>query len=234
MAQQIKKKYIENNAVDGAKLKLLQGQSVRAVNSSGTEIDLIKLSATDQILVNNEEVALKSEVAAEAILRQAADNSLQSQINNIASNIDPAALDSLTEIVAAFQAADADINNAISSLGTGSSSALSQEIIDRQLADAALDVRVQELESVTWGQQKTTVDATVISNGYIDLSVEIVPGSMHASVDRLIIHEGAAEDYIVATVSGVSRVTFQNNMIGASEQALSIGDSIYLKYQYKN
>lgn len=69
--------------------------------------------------------------------RATADAALQSQIDNILNNTDPAALDSLAEVVAAFQAADSNLNNAISALGTGSSSALTQEIADRQAADSA-------------------------------------------------------------------------------------------------
>jgi hypothetical protein len=70
--------------------------------------------------------------------RIAADENLQAQINNIVSNVDPAALDSLTEIVAAFQAADENLNNAISALGTGSSSGLAAEIARATAAEAAI------------------------------------------------------------------------------------------------
>lgn len=48
----------------------------------------------------------------------AADGALQTQINNILSNTDPAALDSLTEIVEAFQNADSDLGNTIGQLIT--------------------------------------------------------------------------------------------------------------------
>jgi hypothetical protein len=44
---------------------------------------------------------------------------LQSQIDFIASNTDPEALDSLTEIVEAFQEADGDLNQAITNLANG-------------------------------------------------------------------------------------------------------------------
>ena len=48
--------------------------------------------------------------------RIAGDAGLQAQINDIMSNTDPAALDSLTEIVAAFQAEDVNLNGAITTL----------------------------------------------------------------------------------------------------------------------
>jgi hypothetical protein len=99
---------------------------------------------------------------AEASARAAADSNLQTQINNILSNTDPAALDSLTEIVAAFQAADSSLNNAISALGTGSSSALAQEISDRISADNSLDARLDVIEgadTVAGSIAKTLKDA---------------------------------------------------------------------------
>lgn len=142
MAQKLKKKYIENDAIDGSKLKLLENQAVRTVNSAGAVTDLIKLGPSDEVLVNGEQVALQSDLETEKIVRAAADNDLQSQINNLTSNLDPSALDSLTEIVAAFQSADSTINQAIAALGTGSTSALSQEILDRQLADASLQNQI--------------------------------------------------------------------------------------------
>jgi hypothetical protein len=41
---------------------------------------------------------------------------LENKLNNVISNTDAAALDSLTEIVAAFQSADGNLNNTISNL----------------------------------------------------------------------------------------------------------------------
>jgi len=65
---------------------------------------------------------------------------------NTISNTDPAALDSLSEIVAAFQANDGQLTNAINALGTSSSSnfaavnaRVDAEITARQTADAAIN-----------------------------------------------------------------------------------------------
>ena len=43
---------------------------------------------------------------------------LDNKVNNIVSNLDPVALDSLTEIVAEFQQSDSDLNALIQNLGT--------------------------------------------------------------------------------------------------------------------
>jgi hypothetical protein len=211
-------------------------------------------------------------------------STLQGEINNIISNVDPAALDSLTEIVDAFQTADGDLLAAINALSTGSSSALNAEIarataaeaaIASDLADeisrataaegviasdlaseisrataaegviasdlaseisrataaeSALDVRVDVLESVTWAKHSVVLTGAV---AFINLPHLIVPGSLHAFVDRLAIHEGSTEDYTVSTVSGVTRVTFLNDMIAPGNQSLGNGDTLYFRYQYK-
>ena len=205
MAQQIKKKYLQDGSVDGTKLKLLQGQSVKGEDSLGQEVDLVKLDGTDKILLKGEEAALKSQVDAEqsraegqevriegkidqevldrqqaildeaaarqsgddfvqanldgevlarqqaildeATARQSGDDFLQSQIDSIVSNTDPAALDSLTEIVTAFQAADSNLNDAITSLSTAATSGLNQEIADREAADLVLQGNIDAEES---------------------------------------------------------------------------------------
>lgn len=211
-------------------------------------------------------------------------STLQGEINNIISNVDPAALDSLTEIVAAFQTADGDLLAAINALSTGSSSALNAEIarataaeaaIASDLADeitrattaegviasdlaseisrataaegvltsdlasevsrataaeSALDVRVDVLESVTWARHSVVLTGPAT---FINLPHLIVPDSLSAFVDRLAIHEGATEDYTVSTVSGVTRVTFLNDMISPGNQSLGNGDTLYFRYQYK-
>jgi len=46
---QIKKKFIKNNAVDGAKLLLLNEQSIRALDASGNAVELMKLDASGDL-----------------------------------------------------------------------------------------------------------------------------------------------------------------------------------------
>ena len=100
-----------------------------------SQIDNLEIAASGDVSL--EQAARIAADAAEAAARQAADADLQSQINNILSNADPAALDSLSEVVAAFQSADGDLNSAISALGSSASSALAQETAARQAADSA-------------------------------------------------------------------------------------------------
>ena len=81
---------------------------------------------------------MKDAFAGEISHRVAGDLSLQNQIDFITENVDPAALDSLTEIVAAFQSADGDINNAITNLADAAGANLSTEVARAMSAEAVL------------------------------------------------------------------------------------------------
>jgi len=77
-------------------------------------------------------------------------NSLNTRVDNVLSNVDPAALDSLSEIVDAFQAADGDINNAITNLAGAAStnlasvsSALAQAIADEVTRSTGIESGIQ-------------------------------------------------------------------------------------------
>ena len=112
-----------------------------------TYVDNVKstLESADTVLQGDlatEVSARQAAVSAEEAARIAADALLGTRIDNILNNTDPAALDSLAEVVAAFQAADSNLNNAISSLSTGASSGLGTEVADRQAADALLQSQI--------------------------------------------------------------------------------------------
>lgn len=78
---------------------------------------------------------------------------IEDKIEFITSNVDGAALDSLSEIVAAFQAADGTINGAIQQMAAAGQASMEAEMGMRQAADSALDARldVLELDPVTKG-----------------------------------------------------------------------------------
>jgi hypothetical protein len=145
MAEQIKKKFIADAAIDGDKIKLLDSQAIK-MEVSGVTYDLIKLDGDGKVQLKSGEAAVKADVT-----------SLQGQIDNILSNTDPAALDSLTEVVSAFQTADNNLNQAITDLASnikgdltdaihttieGLDDGLAQEILDRQAADGVLQSNI--------------------------------------------------------------------------------------------
>jgi len=133
---------------------------------------------------------------------------LQGQIDNVLSNVDGAALDSLTEIVAAFQAADSSLNGAISSLSSeldgridvleadpttktyvdgqissessARAAAISAEQSRAEGAEAALDGRLDALEAdpVT----KTYVDAHASAE---ESAREALESALDARLDAL-------------------------------------------------
>ena len=118
------------------------------------------------------------------------------------SNTDPAALDSLAEIVTAFQSADGGINAAISSLAASASSDLAAEVAAgeaadaaeasarqaadaaeaaaRAAADSALDARVQALEADP--TTKTYVDGQIAAESAARISQDAV---LQAAIDSL-------------------------------------------------
>ena len=81
---------------------------------------------------------ITNELSTELSSRVDGDQSLQNQIDFITNNTDAAAIDSLTEIVSAFQSADGDINGAITALASTATSGLSTEVAARESADVSL------------------------------------------------------------------------------------------------
>jgi hypothetical protein len=200
---------------------------------------------------------------------------VQSQINGILSNVDPAALDSFTEVVTAFQAADDNLNGAITALASSASAGLAAEVSRAEAAEAALqsDINAEEtralaaesalsssissevsrataaegvldgrldviepkvaaLEAIVDAGYAKVLNSTDISNGYIDLP-HLIVGMLEMYVDKLRLHSiGSSPDFSISTVGGVTRVTFLNNMISPSEQALASSDELFCYYKH--
>lgn len=72
---------------------------------------------------------------------------LQTQINNVLSNTDGTALNSLAEIVAAFQQADNDLNGAITTLANAASANLDAEVARATAAEATLQSNIDGVAS---------------------------------------------------------------------------------------
>jgi multidrug efflux pump subunit AcrA (membrane-fusion protein) len=68
----IKKKHLNPDAVDGTKLKLLAGESVRVVDAEGDTVDLVKLDENGNVVGNGFELAKKVDLDSEVSSRQAA------------------------------------------------------------------------------------------------------------------------------------------------------------------
>jgi len=99
-------------------------RSEMAANETARDASVETIRAALQADVDQNESDADAAIASEASTARAAEVALGARIDSVLSNADPAALDSLAEVVAAFQAADLDLNGAITALGSGSTSAL--------------------------------------------------------------------------------------------------------------
>ena len=124
-------------------------------------------------------------ISAEEAARIAGDADLQSQMDNVISNIDPAALDSLSEIVGAFQTADGDINNAITTLANAASSNLSDESaraiaaeakltsdLSAEVANRIADVDIEEARAIAAEAKLTSDLSAEVANRIADVDTE--------------------------------------------------------------
>ena len=88
--------------------------------------------------LNSATIKLDAALKAEEVARLAAEAALGVRIDNVLSNTDGTAIDSLTEVVTEFQRVDGDLQAAITSLGNAAGSGLTQEVADRTAADVVL------------------------------------------------------------------------------------------------
>ena len=95
--------------------------------------------------LHSADVKLDAALKAEEVARLAAESALNIRIDNVLSNTDASALDSLSEIVTSFQAADGNLLTAITNLGTSAGSGLTQEVADRTAADLVLQGNVDSV-----------------------------------------------------------------------------------------
>lgn len=93
---------------------------------------------------------------------------LQLQINALLSNVDPAALDSFTEVVSAFQDADSNLSGAITTLANNNASAIAAEESARIAADQSL---------------QSSIDSNVLPVGVIQMFAGTVAPSGYLLCD---------------------------------------------------
>ncbi len=79
MSLQIEKKWLGEESVDGEKVKILYGQSLKGTNASGSDVEIIKINSSGNAIVPQGVVASEAHVAsgisAEAALRVSGDSS---------------------------------------------------------------------------------------------------------------------------------------------------------------
>ncbi len=162
----------------------------------------------------------------------AADAALTTRIANIESNIDPVALDSLTEIVAAFQAADGDLSAAIGAMSTSAVSSLGDEVTRAQLAETGLQsaidaesIRATAAESLL----QTAIDAQVASSQLADTGLSTSIAALDSSL-KVVAKTGSYNDLmdkptIPSVPSDVSSFTNDSGYQTSSQVNTTIGSA---------
>lgn len=141
--------------LDAAELAI-SNEVMRATGVEGSlQTQITALSGGTSGSISTVQAALTQEIAD----REAADAVLQTQIDNVLSNVDGAALDSLSEIVTAFQAADSSLNGAITALSTGLSADIVGEADARFFADSALQTAIDAVAADLASETARAIDA---------------------------------------------------------------------------
>ena len=169
MAQQLQKKFIGNNQVDGSKILLEQGQSIKIKDSTGTEVELVKLGASDEVLVNGQEVALKSELTQEISDRQAADLQVLGDAQDYTDQ-EYTALESALSAVIAQEVSDRSAGD-VSTLASANAYT-DQEVLAEETARIAADSSLQsQIDALSGGGSgsisalQSELDATQVGAG---------------------------------------------------------------------
>ena len=148
MAQQIKKKYLGADSVDGSKIKLLFGQALRVVDNSGASVELLKIDADGKVMAKGSELGFKSDVSAGVAEAKAYADNIKSEIMG---GLPATALDTIKELADAVANDESGIASLVSSVGS-LNSGLSQEISDRQSAVSGEATARQQADSNLQGQ----------------------------------------------------------------------------------
>jgi len=229
MAQQLKKKFIADNAVDGDKIKLLKDQSLEIENQAGQVISLLQLNASDEVLIKGEAAATRAyvdqEVNAEETRALAAEGVLQGEINaeeiaRIAA--DSALQDAVDDEVTARIAADDVLDTAISAEQTRAvaeeariEGKVDQEVIDRAAADTALQSNIDAEETRALAQEAairsefaaadtalhTTISAEIDADVLVEKNrAEGEESRIESKIDQEISDRGSADTALQAAI----------------------------------
>lgn len=160
---------------------------------------------------------------------------LEAQIDNILSNTDPAALDSLTEIVAAFQSADLVTNDALAEQNTSIRSDLSLTV--KEINDPVSNVEVDNVTGLIFnvdggfaltdnsdGTVTVTIESTFKTWHVYDTEEQDTPTDVIASaVDQIDIRAGNNMTITPVTTPGSKGLTFSSDVSGILDLGITDG-----------
>ena len=150
MAQQLQKKFIGNNQVDGSKILLENGQAIKIKDSTGTEVELVKLGGSDEVLVKGQEVALKANLDQEISDRASGDASTLASAQAYAESYTDTEIDAF--IAGPFAGEIADRQSGDASTLASSQAYTDQEVLAEETARIAGDANLQsQIDAISGG-----------------------------------------------------------------------------------
>jgi hypothetical protein len=163
--------------------------------------DTVSNAAYAKAVLNNQ-----TQLSLETTNRSKADDAINARIDNIISNTDPAALDSLAEIVTAFQSADANLTTAITNLGS-TSVAAAKTYTDSQISAAATVANA-------YADGKVSTEATARAAADISNLALAKTYTDNVATTTLTAANDYANSAAVAAGSGAKTYFYNGNLVG--------------------
>lgn len=157
MAQQLQKKFIGNNQVDGSKILLENGQAIKIKDSTGTEVELVKLGGSDEVLVKGQEVALKANLDQEIQDRIDGDASTLNSAQSYAASYTDTEIDAFISGPFATEISDRQAGDA--STLASSQAYTDQEVLAEETARIAGDANLQSQIDAISGSSLTAIQS---------------------------------------------------------------------------
>lgn len=161
---------------------------------------------------------IRSELSSANTTLTNAVNVEKARIDSILTNADPAALDSLSEIVTAFQAADGNLNTAITTLAADRTSALAAAVTTLEAADSALTATVAANKAAIEG----TVSALTTTVANNKSAIEGTVATLTTTVSN---NKSAIESSLASEVSRATAAE-QANATAISDEATARSNAI--------
>lgn len=207
--------------------------------ASGDTSTLNSAKAYADLKKSEVESSLQSAVNSEQSARISADQSLQSQINNILNNVDPVALDSLTEVVAAFQSADSNLSGAITNLSNTLTGNLNSEItarisadnnllsqINQEISNRQADVNTEESRAIAVENSLQSQISQEVSNRIA--ADNTLQSAINAEQSRAVAIENSIQSQITQEISDriAANNILETNLNSEISRALSVESSL--------
>lgn len=224
---------LETAAVSGTGVRGKVQVKARELDMTSAKITSLADGVADTDAVNKGQLDSAAS-AAQSAAEAAANAYTDSQIGNLEGNPDVASLVGALATSVSLQLAD-KLDLAGGTM-TGSIEMSANKItgladgVDPQdaVTKAQLDAAVQAADQAPYKESKV-LDATDISNGYVDLARVAMPNTMLVSVSGTVQYED--EDYSLSTEGGVTRITFLGDLIPDGDGAALVeGDKVYFQY----